>query len=165
MLARSSYCIASRAGVVFRQMCCCIELIGPSRASISYMAKFLAAYILYSRRDFQVFNYLSSYSYNQDFLSSLLVFYSKDYRAKPSLWIHRQNMVPYQWPQWLVVDAIGAQLRAFGNSTDQPMSCFFDTQPTRSLRATCAQPARNLPAICAFGNHNYIYLFYTNSIF
>ena len=32
--------------------------------------------------------------------------------------LHRQNMVPYQWPQWLVVDAIGAQLRAFGNSTD-----------------------------------------------
>ena len=34
------------------------------------------------------------------------------------IYIHRQNMVPYQWPQWLVVDAIGAQLRAFGNSTD-----------------------------------------------
>jgi len=32
--------------------------------------------------------------------------------------LHRQNMVPFQWPQWLVVDAIGAQLRAFGNSTD-----------------------------------------------
>ena len=31
---------------------------------------------------------------------------------------HRENMVPYQWPQWLVVDVIGAQLRAFGNSTD-----------------------------------------------
>jgi len=31
---------------------------------------------------------------------------------------HRQNMVPFQWPQWLVVDAIGAQLRLFSNSTD-----------------------------------------------
>ena len=74
-------------------MCCCIELIGPSRASISYMAKFLAACILCGRRDFQVFNYLSSYPCNQDFLllkdllSFLLVFYSKDYRAKPGLWI------------------------------------------------------------------------------
>ena len=93
MLARSSYYIAGRAGVVFRQICCCTELIGPSRASISYIAKFLAACTLYNRRDFQVFNYLSSYPYNQDFLllkdflSSLLVFYSKDYRAEPSLWI------------------------------------------------------------------------------
>ena len=74
-------------------MCCYIELIDPSRASISYIAKFLVAYILYGRRDFQVFNYLSSYPCNQDFLllkyflSSLLVFYSKDYRAEPSLWI------------------------------------------------------------------------------
>ena len=80
-------------------------------------------------------------------------------------YIHRQNMVPFQWPQWLVVDAIGAQLRSFGNSTNQPMSCFFDTQPARSLRVTCAQPTRNLPVIYAFGNHNYIYLFYTNNIF
>ena len=31
--------------------------------------------------------------------------------------------------------------------------------------AACAQPARNLPVIYVFGNHNYIYLFYTNSIF
>ena len=57
------------------------------------MAKFLAAYTLCSRRDFQVFNYLGGYPCNQDFLlfkdflSLLLVFYSKDYRAKPSLWI------------------------------------------------------------------------------
>ena len=93
MLVRSSYYIISRIGVVFRQICCCIELTGPSRASISHMAKFLAAYTLYSRKDFQVFNYLSSYPCNQDFLllkdllSFLLVFYSKDYRAEPSLWI------------------------------------------------------------------------------
>ena len=93
MLARSSYYIASRIGVVLRQMCCCTELTGPSRASISYMAKFLAACTLCSWRDFQVFNYLSSYPCNQDFLllkdflSFLLVFYSKDYRAEPSLWI------------------------------------------------------------------------------
>ena len=72
MLARSSYYIASRVGVVFRQMCCCTELIGPSRASISYMAKFLATCTLYSRRDFQVFNYLSSYPCNQDFLCQRL---------------------------------------------------------------------------------------------
>ena len=74
-------------------MCCYIEQAGPSRASISYIAKFLAAYTLYSRRDFQIFNYLSSYPYNQDFLllkdllSFLLIFYSKDYRAEPSLQI------------------------------------------------------------------------------
>ena len=37
---------------------------------------------------------------------------------KEVIYLHRQNMVPYQWPQWLVVDVIGAQLRAFGNSTD-----------------------------------------------
>ena len=36
---------------------------------------------------------------------------------------------------------------------------------TRSLRAAYAQPARNLPVIYAFGNYNYIYLFYTNNIF
>ena len=93
MLAKSTYYIATRTGVVFRQVCCSIKLTGPYRASISYMAKFLAAGILCSRRDFQVFNYLSSYSYNQDFLlfknflSFLLIFYSKHYRAEPSLWI------------------------------------------------------------------------------
>ena len=93
MLARLAYRITTRIGVVFRQVCCCIKPISPSRASISYMAKFLAACILCSRRDFQVFNYLSSYPCNQDlfllkdFLSFLLVFYSKDYRAEPSLWI------------------------------------------------------------------------------
>ncbi len=93
MLARLTYCITTRTGVVFRQVCCCTKLTGPSRASISYMAKFLAAYTLYSRRDFQVFNYLSSYPCNQDFpllkdfLSFLLIFYSKYYRAEPSLWI------------------------------------------------------------------------------
>ena len=43
----------------------------------------------------------------------------KKHAKKPEILTpHRQNMVPYQWPQWLVVDAIGAQLRAFGNSTD-----------------------------------------------
>ena len=74
-------------------MCCYIKLTGPYRASISYIAKFLAASTLYSRRDFQVFNYLSSYSCNQDFLlfkdflSFLFIFYSKYYRAEPSLQI------------------------------------------------------------------------------
>ena len=93
MLVKSFYYIITRIGVVFRQICCCVKLIGPSRVSISYIAKFLAAYTLYSRRDFQVFNYLSSYPYNsdlflfKDFLSFLLIFYSEDYRAKPSLQI------------------------------------------------------------------------------
>ena len=93
MFARLAYCITTRIGVVFRQVYCCIKLTGPYRASISYMAKFLAACTLCSRRDFQVFNYLSSYPCNQDFLlfkdflSFLLIFYSKHYRAKPSLWI------------------------------------------------------------------------------
>ena len=93
MFAGLAYCITARTGVVFRQVCCCTKLTGLSRASISYMAKFLAACTLCSRRDFQVFNYLSSYPCNQDFLlfknflSFLLIFYSKYYRAKPSLQI------------------------------------------------------------------------------
>ena len=93
MFARLAYYITTQIGVVFRQVCCCTKLIGPCRASISYMAKFLAACILCSRRDLQVFNYLSSYPCNQDFLlfkdflSFLLIFYSKYYRAEPSLWI------------------------------------------------------------------------------
>ena len=93
MLARSTCYNATRIGVVFRQVCCCIKPTGLCRASISYIAKFLVAGTLYSKRDFQVFNYLSSYPCNQDFLlfknflSFLLIFYSKYYRAKPSLWI------------------------------------------------------------------------------
>ena len=93
MFVGLAYCITARTGVVFRQVCCCIKLTSPYRASISYMAKFLAAYTLCSRRDFQVFNHLSSYPCNQDFLlfkdflSFLLIFYSKYYRAEPSLWI------------------------------------------------------------------------------
>ena len=93
MLAWSTYYIISRTGVVFGQMCFCTELTGSSRASVSYMAKFLTACTLRSRRDLQVFNYLYSYLCNQDFLlpkdflSFFLIFYSKDYRAKSSLWI------------------------------------------------------------------------------
>jgi hypothetical protein len=55
------------------------------------MAKFLAAYILRSRRDFKVFYYLSGYICNwylfllKDFLSFFFILYSKDYKAKSNL--------------------------------------------------------------------------------
>ena len=39
-------------------MCCRTESTGPSRAPVSYMAKFLTARILRSRRDFEVFTTL-----------------------------------------------------------------------------------------------------------
>ena len=93
MLARLAYYYISRVGVVFRQMCSRIESAGPGRIPISYMAKFLTARTLRSRRDFEVFYYLSSCicNYNifllKDLLSFFLVLYSIYYRAKSSLQI------------------------------------------------------------------------------
>ena len=64
-------------------MCSRTESAGPGSAPISYMAKFLAARTLRSRRDFKVFYYLSSCTCNwnlfllKDFLSFLFILYSK----------------------------------------------------------------------------------------
>ena len=66
MLARLAYCYTDRTGVVFRQMCSRIIFIGPSRASVSYIAKFLVAIALRSRRDFEVLYYLSSCTCNRN---------------------------------------------------------------------------------------------------
>ena len=64
MLARLAYYYTSRVEVVFRWMCSRIESTSPSKATVSYMAKFLAARTLRSRRDFEVFYYLSSCTCN-----------------------------------------------------------------------------------------------------
>ena len=64
MLAKLACYYTGKTGVVFRQICSCTEFTGPNKVPVSYMAKFLTAYALCSRRDFKVFYYLSSCTCN-----------------------------------------------------------------------------------------------------
>ena len=61
---RPTYYYIGRIRVVFREIYSRIKFIGPIRASISYIAKFLVASTLRSRRDFKVFYYLNSNTRN-----------------------------------------------------------------------------------------------------
>jgi len=71
-------------------------------------------------------HFYNNIRYFCDFKLYIFIVIARDTRAEIhgygninlAIKVHRQNMVPFQWPQWLVVDAIGAQLRSFSNSTD-----------------------------------------------
>ena len=62
--------------------------------------------------------------------------------------LYRQNIVPYKWPQWSVVNAVGAQLarswRAVEGIWQLDRLAYVVIFLTRSLRVAYAQPTRNL---------------------